>query len=149
MKRKNLILKMTVAVALMWPCLLSGQTGLKVAPFFDGRYNESRDVVTVVAKGKALQPYGMSLYRSLTFSKRLPEMADIENAVTTDGKAAVDKETGKMGGKLIYAFYSLPPVKGQKKEMRYLFYRQNDEKTYLVYMEGQTTLERLKKMFNK
>ena len=60
------------------------------------------------------------------------------------------KESGKVGGRLYYGFFCIP---GEKSPFRYIFFKnkaltspENPEIT-LVYMEGEATLEELKRMF--
>lgn len=129
---------------------LWAQNGLNIAQLFDGRYKQEANAIEVLVKGRKLEPYKLTLFRSLTV-KNDPEKFDkIEELVTRDGRQALDKETGMIGGKLYYAFFRLPP-KG--KSYRYLFFRnsslrtvESDEVT-VVYMEGYATLEELKQLF--
>lgn len=129
---------------------LWAQDGLNIAQLFDGRYKQEANAIEVLVKGRKLEPYKLTLFRSLTV-KNDPEKFDrIEELVTRDGRQALDKETGMIGGKLYYGFFRLPP-KG--KSYRYLFFRnsslrtvESDEVT-VVYMEGYATLEELKQLF--
>lgn len=130
------------------PAILSAQTGLKVAPYFDGRYNKSRQVVTLLVKGKPLKSYNLTLYRSMTFDNGMSVLEDIEQAVLYDSHKAVDKETGYKNGKLLYGFYCFKSPAGKKEPLlRYLFFRRNERNTFLIYMEGRASLEDLKSMF--
>ena len=123
---------------IMMVCLLSAprlvaQDGLHVAPFYDGRFNKSKDVVTLNVKGMALKPYRLTLYRSLTFERDMPA---VERAVLLDAKDAIDRETA----------HRLPQT-SKKAPLRYLFYRHSAGKTILVYLEGMATLDEIKRMF--
>ncbi len=133
---------------IMMVCLLSAprlvaQDGLHVAPFYDGRFNKSKDVVTLNVKGTALKPYRLTLYRSLTFERDMPA---VERAVLLDAKEAIDRETAHRDGHLLYGFYCLPQT-SKKAPLRYLFYRHSAGKTILVYLEGMATLDEIKRMF--
>ena len=144
--RTQWIKMMLFSLALALPLSIWAQTGLNVAPYFDGRFNKSRQVVTLLVKGKSLKPYHLSFYRSMTFDNRMSVLDDIEKAVLSDARQAVDKETGYRGGHLLYGFYCLRPER-EKEPLRYLIYRHGEENTFVVYMEGSATLDELKNMF--
>lgn len=141
-------------VWIVFSCLavpeLWGQEGLNVSRLFDGQYKRQTNAIEVLVKGHKLEPYNLTLFRSLTVKNSPEEFQQIEELVVQDGLQALDKETGMIGGKLYYGFYRLPP-KGER--YRYLFFRnsslrkvESDEVT-VVYMEGYATLEELKQMF--
>ena len=145
-------LKKAVIIILMiclFPVMAIAQKDLHIAPYFDGRFNKNRQVATLIVKGKPLKAYSLSLYRSMTFESNMPVTGKIESAVLADSRQAIDKETGYIGGKLLYGFYCLKPENGKKRPLRYIFYRRTEEKCILVYMEGNTTLDYLKKMFQQ
>lgn len=126
------------------------QDGLNISRLFDGRYKQETNAIEVLVKGRKLEPYKLTLFRSLTVKNSPEEFQQIEELVTRDGRQALDKETGMIGGKLYYGFYRLPP---KNERYRYLFFRnsslrkvESDEVT-VVYMEGYATLEELKRMF--
>jgi len=139
MKRFTLI----TIVWLMPLITVVAQSGLSIAPYFDGRYNKSKDVVSLNLKGSTLHTYHLMLYRSLTFKKSTP---DIEHAILNDAKLAIDKETAHRDGRLLYGFYCLPPT-SDKAPLRYIFYRRTANQTILAYLEGTATLDALKHMF--
>lgn len=129
---------------------LYAQDGLNVSRLFDGQYKQKTNAIEVLVKGRKLEPYKLTLFRSLTVKNAPVEFDQIEELVTRDGREALDKETGMIGGRLYYGFYRLPP-KGEC--YRYLFFRnsslrkvESDEVT-VVYMEGYATLEELKQIF--
>ena len=137
---------MLTTLVLFWAALsLLAQEGLHVAPFYDGRFNKAKDVVSLNVKGSALKPYRLTLYRSLIFERDMP---DVERAVLLDGKQAIDREVAHRDGRLLYGFYCLPQT-SKKDPLRYLFYRHTAGKTILVYLEGEATLEEIKRMFKK
>lgn len=142
-----------LSLSVIWLMLTAtAQEGLQINSFFDKHYKEWKKATEVLVKGKQLKPYDLTLFRSITL-KDLPEEAlKIEACVMKDVEKAVDKEEGRIGERLYYGFYCLPP----RYEMtyRYLFYRntsvkkdaRQDEVT-LVYMEGYATLDELKRIF--
>ena len=91
---------MLTTLVLFWAALsLLAQEGLHVAPFYDGRFNKAKDVVSLNVKGSALKPYRLTLYRSLIFERDMP---DVERAVLLDGKQAIDREVAHRDGRLLY-----------------------------------------------
>lgn len=129
---------------------LYAQEGLNVGRLFDGRYQSDPNAIEVLVKGKKLEPYQLTLFRSLTVKNAPQAFEQIEKWVKQDGAQAIDKETGLIGGKLYYGFYRLPP---KDRVYRYLFFRNSSlrkveaNEVTVVYMEGYATLEELKEMF--
>lgn len=129
---------------------LSAQGGLAVNSLFGNKYKKEKNAVEVLVKGKELQSYKLTLFRSITVSSSLPELFEIENLVKQDAGKSVDKEVGMIGTHIYYGFYRFPP---KDFKYRYLFFRNNalrkggNKEATLVYMEGYTTIEELKKMF--
>lgn len=150
-----MIRKMGLLVMLLTGALMEtwAQEGLNVSELFDGRYKRKDNAIEVVVKGESIERYGLELFRSLTVKNVPKEFDRIEKLVEADAAMAVSKETGRIGERLYYGFYCLPPKK--KLLYRYLFFRnsslrkvENNELT-LIYMEGHVTMEELKKMFKK
>lgn len=147
MKRLETILIILVLATL--PAL--AQEDLKIGKLFDNEYINEYKATEVVVQGKELKPYNLTLFHSVTFDNVKTSSEKIEEWIETDSREAYDKEVGRIKGKLYYGFFCLPPHKGKN---RYLFYRNaalqsdsKDQSLTVVYMEGYTTLEQLKKMF--
>ena len=128
------------------------QTDLQIAELFNGQYKRKDNAVEVVVKGNQLKRYKLEVFRSLTVKNDPKDFERIEKLVEQDEKNAISKETGRIGERLYYAFYCFP---SEKNHYRYLFYRNSslrktepDELT-LIYMEGNVTMDELKKMFKK
>lgn len=128
------------------------QDGLHIASLFDGSYKRKDNAVEVIVKGEQLKPYDLRLFRSLTVKNDPKDFERIERLVEQDVRNAVSKETGRIGERLYYGFYCLPPKNGC---YRYLFYRNSSlrkveaNELTLIYMEGNVTMDMLKKMFKK
>ena len=131
------------------PLQAVAQAGLHIAPYFDGRFDNNKRVVTLYATGKSLKEFHLTLYRSLTFEGQMAAVNQIEKAVAMDAKQAIEQETGHKEGQLVYAFYCLPPRSKKNDQVRYIFFRRTKTKSILVYMEGYATLDEIKKMFTK
>lgn len=129
---------------------LSAQKGLAVAKLLDGHipyYIATR----VWVEGRELQPYKLSLYRSMTVKENVEAVNAMERAVLADATQAQSKEIGHVGNRLYYAFLCL--TGGKNNQLRYIFYRNaalrsgGNEEATLVYMEGRATMDELQQMF--
>ena len=141
-------------IILMFALMVEGQsqTGLQIAELFNGQYKRKDNAIEVVVKGDQLERYKLKVFRSLTIKNDPKDFERIERLVEQDEKNAISKETGRIGERLYYAFYCFP---SEKEHYRYIFYRnsslrktESNELT-LIYMEGNVTMDELKKMFNK
>ena len=141
-------------IVLMLALVVEGrsQTGLQIAELFNGQYKRRDNAIEVVVKGNKLERYRLKVFRSLTIKNDPTDFERIEKLVEEDGKNAISKETGRIGERLYYAFYCLP---SEKDHYRYIFYRnsslrkvESNELT-LIYMEGNVTMDELKRMFKK
>lgn len=137
-------------LTLLATAVASAQKGLNVDRFFSEDYSGQKNATKVEVRGKQLQPYHLKVFRSITLRHDEATFREMERCVTADGQHTVDRETGYIAGRLFYGFYCLPPVKGTN---RYLFFRNTSlrkdgqPEATIVYMEGNATLEELKKMF--
>ena len=145
---KRLLLSIFLLIAMFQYTV--AQSGLQIDRLFDGHYKKQKNAIEVLVKGKKLEPYKLSLFRSLTVKGTEKDFEELEKLVLKDAASAIDKEVGMIGGKLYYGFYRFP---NKKTNYRYLFYRnaslQNpiSNEVTLVYMEGVSTLDELKKLF--
>ena len=126
---------------------LSAQTGLNVAPLFTKFSGKGTpDVTSVTLRGSKVEPYQLSLFRSITFHTT-GHTAEVERLVQADARTA-----SYQSGHLYYGIYQFPIRDGRN---RYLFYRNNtlskkaEPTLTLIYMEGTATLETLKRTFSK
>lgn len=143
-------MKRGLLVVVIWMCVvlsLKAQQGMHVASLFDGRFKHDKQCVELLVKGKQLKPYGLTLFRSLTFEKGAAALPLVEGLVKKDEAQAVDKEIGIVEGRLSYGYYRFNPVKGKREPLRYLVYHRSPSQTILIYMEGYTSIDQLKKMF--
>lgn len=147
MKRVIICLMMMVACSSSF-----SQVNLAVSPFFDNNSVYAPYSKIALVKGAELVPYHLTLYRSCSaVDGRI--IKEMERAVTTDSRKAVDKELGYIGQRLYYAFLSLPPEAKDTDVKRYIFYRNAFLKAggkydaTIVYMEGTVTMKELKKLF--
>ena len=106
----------------------------------------------VKLSGKALKDYSLLKFYSVTMSLSNQEVIELERAISKDTHNVTEQEAASKHGKLYYGFYQLP--NGDKTKVNsFLFYRNNGlqprgNPTYtLIYMEGKTTLQELKRKF--
>ncbi len=135
-------------------CISDGfaQEGMHINQLFDGRYKKEKNATEVLVKGRKLESYQLTLFRSLTVKDNPEAFRLIRTLVDQDAQQAIDKESGRINGKLYYGFYQFKPHNNQ---FRYLFFRDNscrddtdnNNEMTIVYMEGNTTIEELKNLF--
>lgn len=139
-------------IGLMAMLSVIAQEKLNVAPFFETNFVKSHKATMVKLSGKALKDYSLLKFYSVTMSLSNQEVIELERAISKDTHNVTEQEAASKHGKLYYGFYQLP--NGDKTKVNsFLFYRNNGlqprgNPTYtLIYMEGQTTLQELKRKF--
>lgn len=91
--------------------------------------------------------YGISHFERSVY--RNPSRKNCEKfaeMVAKDARTAIAKEVIYQDGILVYALLQMPSV---GKINRFIAFQKEDKDLSLVYMEGETTLEELKKTFAK
>lgn len=104
----------------------------------------------VISGGSQLAEYHITLFHSVSLDEEAMYLAPVlENAVETDGRKALSRESQRKNGSLYYAFYSLPPRR-KADTNRYLFYLNRTliggSGVVMVYIEGPATLKQIRKM---
>ena len=127
------------------------QKGLHVEPLFDGSYEKNPKAVTVDVRGKRLKPYDLTLFRSITVHGSPHDADRMAAAALADGQGAVNSEVVKRGKALVAGYYQLLPRdrKGQGPNRFVLFRRLEEGAATLIYLEGETELEKLIRLFVK
>ena len=129
--------------------MLNAQDGLAVAQLFEGQYRDKENVTEVYMEGKVLRAYDLSLFRSMTVANDTAIAGQMERLVAVDARKAIDKEIGSKGGRIYYAFLAF----NDGGTHRYIFFRNgmlqegSKPEAAIIYMEGDATLENLKKTF--
>ena len=128
------------------------QNGLNINSLFDGRFKKATGATEIIVTGSRANEIGLKVYHSLSVTDEI-QAELIESHVKKDGVQAVDKEVEYRNGQLYYGFYTMKPVKGNK---RYIFFlnqnlaRKSPKKVVtLIYMEGNATPEQIKKLIRK
>ena len=132
-------------------CWLPGfsQDKLAVEPLFSGRYNKNDKAVVVLIKGKKLEPYGLSLFHSITVKDSPEDIARFCRFTMEDSGRAVNSQLIKSEDDIVAAYFQYSPVRpGHKDPNRFVLFRRiaPDEAT-LIYLEGATDLDSLIRIF--
>lgn len=129
--------------------MLNAQDGLAVAQLFENKYRDKDNVTEVYMEGKVLQIYDLSLFRSMTAANDSAIATQMEQLVAIYARKASDKEIVTKGGRIYYAFLAF----NEEDTHRYIFFRNgmlqkgSKPEAAIIYMEGDATLENLKKIF--
>ena len=144
-------------IIIILTCLMASSTavaqnGLNINSLFDGRFKKATGATEIIVTGSRANEIGLKVYHSLSVTDEI-QAELIESHVKQDGVQAVDKEVEYRNGQLYYGFYTMKPVKGNK---RYIFFlnqnlaRKSPKKVVtLIYMEGNATPEQIKKLIRK
>ena len=123
------------------------QEGLAVTPLFSGKYNTDKQAVVVLIKGSKLKDYNLSLFHSISVTDRPDDVALFEAAVHADSRKADNSETVKSGDNTVAGYYQLPPASPGKKNRFILFRKTSPGEATLIYLEGDTQLDKLINLF--
>ena len=127
------------------------QNGLEINRIFKD-FHRADNVTETIVSGAQLVDLGLDTYRSIIVSgdDAKDSAAIIAKAVTADASRAVSKEVSYVDGHLFYAQYTLKPIGNRN---RYIFFVDNtlkgDSRVMLVYMEGQASPEKVRRLIRK
>ena len=110
------------------------QKGLAIAPLFSGKYDKDEQA-------------GLSLFHSISITDRPDDVTLFEAAVSTDSRKAENSETVKSGNNTIAGYYQLPPAVPDGENRFILFRKTSPHDATLIYLEGQTQLDKLINLF--
>jgi len=148
MKRTTII----ILACMLTTMAAMAQTGLNINHLFDGRYKKAAGATEIIVTGSQAHEIGLTIYHSISVTEKA-QAEIIENLVVKDGAKAIDKEVEYRNGQLYYGFYTLPKY---KRSNRYIFFlnqnlaRKSPKNVVtLIYMEGEASAERIKKLIRK
>ena len=145
--KKTLIL---FTLLLLLPIAAFSQERLRSNAVFEGEIVPKARLVETLVKGDHLKDYGLSLFRSVRMDVDDTDLERISALVLADAADAASKETEVEHNRLRYALIALEPYPGNRC---FLCFQSrpsaegDDTSVIVVYMEGDTTLTNLKKMF--
>lgn len=146
---------------LLLPLSLAAQYDLSISKVLNGSYRKNRHTTNVEITRERLLEYHLDYYHSLTATDDAEIMDAIAAAVMADEPQAIEKDFSTIGAKLYYGFFQMkddlpctsssgPPVH------RYIFFRDMRQSpdhpaptVTLIYMEGNATLDFLKRKFSR
>lgn len=140
----------SILALLLFPGAAGAQRGLNCYPVFRGDVIPKKQMVVTEARGASMATYKLSYYRSVRFQADAQMVSQVAALVDADALAATSAETETTGELLTYALVQLKP---SGKTRRYLCYQARPDgdawNVTILYLEGTSTLEDLRSMFNK
>lgn len=114
----------------------SAQTGLKVNDLFQGRIIPQERLIETRVRGKTLEKYQLSYYRSLRFTATETEYKRLRELVDSDARGHFVS-----GSETNHSYTYKMQVSPQNGKNRFLCYReewrsQGDHEVTVIYMEG-------------
>lgn len=155
---KNVILTLLL---LLLPLSLAAQYDLAISKVLNGRYRKNKHTTNVEITSERLLEYHLDYYHSLTATDDDEIMDAIAAAVMADEPLAIEKDFSTIGARLYYGFFQmkddLPCTSSTGPQVhRYIFFRdmrlapEHPAPTVtLIYMEGDATLDFLKRKFSR
>lgn len=150
--KHNLYRWIALSIILVFSLASSVASGenLNVSPFFKEDFAKNPAVTMVSFSGKQTDWKGLAVYKSVSVTGDNEKADAIARGVKKDGAKADFKETSYRDGKLYFGFYGLG---GEGRHRKYLFYldmrQKGNDKTTLVYIEGDWSADEVKKMITK
>lgn len=149
MKKKILIL----FLIMLLPLAMSAQK-MNIEKMLDGRYKKNPNTTDVVYRGEQMFNLPLEYYHSLTVVNDDKIMNALAEAFLADEEKVTYKELTRVGQHLYFGFYSHRP-KGSDynvfyfiKDMRYAP-KDRKKQVVLIMMEGDCSIETIKKVFKK
>lgn len=142
--------KTLILLLLLLPLAAWAQDRLQSGAVFEGKVVPRSRLVETMVKGAPLKDYGLSLFRSVRMDADGAELERITALILDDASGAISKETEIDRGMLKYALLALPPSSDSRCFLCFQSKPSDTEgltSVIVVYMEGDTTLTDLRKMF--
>ena len=122
------------------------QQGLHINDALNGKFRKSENAIETIVMGDQVKRFGLTLYHNLRVTDK-ESINYIKELVNKDSERAVNKEVYLYKGNLNYGLFEFKPLKGKNK--RFIFFFSNEKMGMLIYMEGDTTLEDIKRIIEK
>lgn len=130
-----------------------GQQQLHVGKYF-GQNTSIADrpsTTEIIVSGTSVKKYGLKWYHSLTFEATAAEIDDVSRLVEKDLATATGKQMRRMGGRTVVAFCQVGTKDGVNQFLAFKNSQpkqQDGAKLTIIYMEGKTSAEKLRKHLN-
>jgi len=126
----------------------AAQDGLRVAEVFAGKLIPKERISETLVKGSKLRSLDLETFHSIRFKATASELDRVAALVMEDSRLASDKEIESQDGHMQYAIFSMAGA--DDGLIHYLCFQSKKDPDNLyniiiVYMEGSTSLQELKK----
>lgn len=138
-----------IVTMIVWLCFaaaVSNAQPLQTLKAFDGTYRNANYAIETIVTGKQIKDYDLTLYHSLSVTDSAA-IHDLNRLVVSDMTQAINKEVGMRKGMINYGFFEFSPLELRKN--RFVFFFSNDSKAVLIYMEGDTSIEKIKSIIKR
>lgn len=138
-----------IVTMIVWLCLaaaVSNAQPLQTLKAFDGTYRNANYAIETIVTGKQIKDYDLTLYHSLSVTDSAA-IHDLNRLVVSDMAQAINKEVGMRKGMINYGFFEFSPL--ERRKNRFVFFFSNDSKAVLIYMEGDTSIEKIKSIIKR
>ena len=147
-------MKRIILTLLLMICHLamSAQTGLSMNALFEGQIVRQERMVETRVRGKTLQPYQLTFYRSLRFTATEDETKKLRKLMEEDIDGRSTSENIKKAERSYTCKLQLASSNGKN---RFLCYQEQQKhqkaiEVTVIYMEGSVgSLEKLEKLLNQ
>lgn len=105
----------------------------------------------IIVSGTEVKKYGLKYYHSLTFVATAAEIDDVSRLVEKDLATATGKQLRRLGGRIVVAFCQVGTKDGVNQFLAFKNSQpkqQDGAKLTIIYMEGKTSAEKLRKHLN-
>lgn len=138
-----------IITLLVWLCfvtVVSHCQPLQSIKAFDGTYRNANYAIETIVTGQQIKDYDLTLYHSLSVTDSTA-IHDLNKLVASDMSKAINKEVGMRKGKINYGFFEFAPI--EQRTNRFIFFFSSDSKAVLIYMEGDTSIEKIKSIIKR
>ena len=148
---KRLLLLTTIYLSVL--CCAMAQQQLHVGKYFgqNASIADRPSTTEIIVSGTEVKKYGLKYYRSLTFEATEAEVDDVSRLIDKDLATATGKQMRRMGGRTVAAFCQVGTKDGVNQFLAFKNSKpqqKNGAKLTIIYMEGKTTAEKLRKHLN-
>jgi len=148
-------MRKTIIMLLLLAATLTGwaQTGLHIDQLFQGRIIPQERIMETRVRGKTLQKYQLSYYRSLRLSVTHQEAGQLRALLGKDAEQSIDMNTSRKNPHRWDTWTCKLQMPSQNGKNRYLCYQEQWDKEHeqceltVIYMEGAVeSLEKLEEL---
>ena len=148
---KRLLLLTAIYLSVL--CCAMGQQQLHVGKYFgqNASIADRPSTTEIIVSGTEVKKYGLKYYHSLTFVATAAEIDDVSRLVEKDLATATGKQMRRMGGRTVVAFCQVGTKDGVNQFLAFKNSQpkqQDGAKLTIIYMEGKTSAEKLRKHLN-